>query len=462
MIRKFLILNCIVWLTTLSLACQTPDPHTDTTIYTPRGIAISAKFFTGDDYTFYEADSLDNDYLADYPDATLIGSSSKKYNCHGYAWHRIEGGIDVWMNGLFDTTYYGYGLFPYIDGVKPSYIEVMTEQEATKIGYEIPNQTDSFSHSALPTNSLDTVISKWDKGPIMKHHFADCPYWYPESFMRYFQLLIPEIIGADLICDQEYYLVPSDSITNTTKVSWSVSSNLRIVSGANSSTVRVEPVSSVVYSDTAYVQAVISTVYDDIDSGEDVVVVIDTLRKEGLHVSNQPSNAEIHVPVEPIYGEVEAMVWASSDPGEESYDWQLSGGTIVSETGSEMTLIADCPSRKGITIGVKAINECGESAWVYRTVEIDCTGGINPLSILPNPADGYVDLTIDQTLAESVQYYDGKYEISVLDQSGILKFSTITFDNHLRIDTQNFIDGIYYIILKYAGKRYGRQLIISH
>jgi len=168
------------------------------------------------------------------------------------------------------------------------------------------------------------------------------------------------------------------------------------------------------------------------------------------------------VPVEPIFGEVEAMVWASSDPGDESYDWQVSGGTIISETGSEMTLIADCPSRRGITIGLKAINDCGESSWIYKNVDVDCNGGINPLSILPNPADGYVDVTIDQSLSESIQYYDGKYEISVLDQTGVLKFSTITFDNQLRINTQSFFDGIYHIILKYAGKRYGRQLIISH
>lgn len=460
MINRIFIFNLIFWLKTVSLICQSPS--IDTTIYTPRGIAITADFFIGVDFTTYEADSVDNDFLADYPNATLIGSSSKKYNCHGYAWHRIEGGIDVWMSGLFDTTFYGYGLFPYFDGIRPSYKEINTLEEATKIGYEISLQAGSFDHSALPSNSLDTVISKWGYGPIMKHHYADCPYWSSGMNLRYFKLLIPEIIGANLICGQEYYSISSDSITSTTQISWFVSSNLRIVSGANSHTVCVEPSSTIVSGDDEYVEAIVSTVYEGLDEGEDVVVAIDTIRKDGLHVSNEPSNVQIHVPVEPIYGEVEAMVWASSDPGEESYDWQLSGGTIISETGSEMTLIADCPSRRGITIGVKAINDCAESAWVYRNVEIDCTGGINPLSILPNPADGYVDLTIDQTLSESVQYYDGKYEISVLDQSGILKFSTITFDTHFRINTQSFIDGIYYVILKYTGKRFGTQLIISH
>jgi len=391
----------------------------------------------------HKADSIDNSYLAEYPGSILIGSSSRKYNCHGYAWHKIEGGIDVWLEGRYDTSFYGFGLVPYFSGTYPSYIEVESQAKATKIGYELMGAPDSFSHSALPANSLDTLISKFGDGPVLKHHYTDCPYWMIGMNLRYFKLLMPEIIGANLICGEECYSISSDSITNTTKVSWSVSSNLRIVSGSNSLTVCVEPCSTIVSGDDEYVEAIVSTVYEGLDEGEDVVVVIDTIRKDGLHASNEPSNVQIHVPVEPIFGEVEAMVWASSDPGDESYDWQVSGGTIISETGSEMTLIADCPSRRGITIGLKAINDCGESSWIYKNVDVDCNGGINPLSILPNPADGYVDVTIDQSLSESIQYYDGKYEISVLDQTGVLKFSTITFDNQLRINTQSFFDGIY-------------------
>ncbi len=111
MIRKLLILNFTIWVTTVLLICQTPN--IDTTIYTPRGIAIAADYFIGDDYTFYEADSIDNDYVVANPKAILIGSVTRKYNCHGYAWHKIEGGIDVWVYALYDTAYYGFGIFPY-------------------------------------------------------------------------------------------------------------------------------------------------------------------------------------------------------------------------------------------------------------------------------------------------------------------------------------------------------------
>jgi len=448
----------IIFLCILTTASSQDTVVLDTTHYisghilTPRNTEVVSYTLLYDDFTIPEALAKDSVKLIDHEGALLLESSTLTYNCHGYAWNIVEGGSAVVLDGYYDLNPY------WEDG---SYVQVMDSTLATKIVYQIDSFPNYIDHSVICTDDPDTVISKWGyDGPLVKHHLDDCIWKASDYTLRYYKLKPGMITGPETICDEETFEI--DSTTSTTRFNWSPSSKLDLGTDSTSNSIDVEPISSEVYGDDEFVQSIISTVYEDVDEGEDVVVVIDTLRKEGLHVSNQPSNVQIHVPVEPIYGEVEAMVWASSDPGEESYDWQVSGGTIISETGSEMTLIADCPSRRGITISVKAINDCGESSWVYKNVDVDCSGGINPLSILPNPADGYIDLTIDQTLSESVQYYDGKYEISVLDQSGILKFSTSTFDTHFRINTQSFIDGIYYVILKYAGKRYGRQLIISH
>jgi len=49
MIKKILILSFAIWSATISLVCQ--GQKIDTTIYTPRSITISAKYFIGDDYT---------------------------------------------------------------------------------------------------------------------------------------------------------------------------------------------------------------------------------------------------------------------------------------------------------------------------------------------------------------------------------------------------------------------------
>lgn len=342
----------------------------DTVIYTPSNIPIPALYYTGDDFTYYEASGTDDDFLAEFPGAILLESSTKRYNCHGFAWSKIEGGLEVWLTGSYDSAVYHYGLLPYFYGSNPSYIEIEDQTEATKILYEWMPSPNNFSHSAVASNNTDTVISKWAYGPLVKHHIQDQPWFEASDSIRYFKLMVQDIEGDTSICGPELYSI--NDITNTLNASWTTSTKLAIVSGSQSLNIYVEPSSSTVYGYDEYVEAIVSTVYEDLDEGEDVVVVIDTLRKEGLHVSNPPSNVQIHIPVEPIYGEVEAMVWASSDPGDESYDWQVSGGTIISETGSEMTLIADCPSRRGITIGVKAINDCGESSWIYKNVDVDC------------------------------------------------------------------------------------------
>ena len=56
--------------------------------------------FTGTDYSGPEASQQDDIYIDAFPNAILLQSSSKKYNCHGYAWHVIEGGV---MFGLQET-----------------------------------------------------------------------------------------------------------------------------------------------------------------------------------------------------------------------------------------------------------------------------------------------------------------------------------------------------------------------
>ena len=289
-------------------------PYITGQILTPRNTSIVSYTLLGDDYTPSEAAAKDSLYLINREGAIILESSSLTYNCHGNAWSVVEGGSIVVLGGNPGN------LDPYWDDY--SYVPTQDTNLATKIVYQVDSFPDYIEHSAICTKDPDTVISKWGyDGPLVKHHIENCQWKGSGYTLRYYKLNPGMIVGSETVCDQESFEI--DSITNTTKFNWTASSKLNIVSGSNWTTLVVEPSSSTVYGDDEYLQAVISTVYDNIDEGEDVVIIIDTLRKEGILVSNPPSNVQIHVPVEPIYGEVEAMVWASSDPGEESYDWQL-------------------------------------------------------------------------------------------------------------------------------------------
>ena len=178
------------------------------------------------------------------------------------------------------------------------------------------------------------------------------------------------------------------------------------------------------------------------------------------------------MPVEPIFGEVEAMVWVSSDPGNEAYNWQVGFGTIVENNGDEIILIADCPSRRGLNIQVQAINNCGKSSWVYRHVDVDCSGGgVNPLSLplpppftlSPNPADDYVEIDLSQYYEESPEKKAKiKYEVRIYNIVHILLYDQKSRNPILRINTSDFEEGIYFVYLIIDDEVFVEQLVISH
>lgn len=136
--------------------------QTLTTIYTPRGSAIS------DTYFFPELSSAEiasiNGYVASvYPLATRLADASKTYNCHAYTWHMTEGGNKVWLGAYTSTAEDIY----WEDG---SYIEVCNPTFPAKVSYASDN------HSAITTSTNDIFRSKWGNFPLMEHDKDYTPY----------------------------------------------------------------------------------------------------------------------------------------------------------------------------------------------------------------------------------------------------------------------------------------------
>lgn len=266
------------------------------------------------------------------------------------------------------------------------------------------------------------------------------------------------IIGSSLVCDG-YYNYKLDNAPLGREISWTTDPSDRLTPSSYSGDTifTVQPNNNGEVTITAsfydYCRGIQKTYSKDVWVGE-------------------PANVEIHVPVEPIIGEVEAMVWVSSDPGNEAYNWQVGGGTIVEDNGDEIILIADCPSRRGITIQVQAINNCGTS-WVSRNVAIDCSsGGYNPLSLplppppftlSPNPADDYVEIDLTQYFKESPEEKAKiKYEVRIYNTVHILLYDQKSGNPILRINTSDFKEGIYFVHLIIDDKVFVEQLVISH
>lgn len=167
----------------LSLLCflksELKADDTQRNIYTPRGTLVGDSYET-DEFTYGTTREYWDDYYASaYPNATQLTlwdeeySSSRRYNCHGYAWHMI-GDDDI--NDPVWIGYYDYGqTYKYWED--ESYSEVAV-QYASIVDY-------SGDHSATTTGQTDIYISKWNMYPLMRHHKNYHPgYGNPVKFLR--------------------------------------------------------------------------------------------------------------------------------------------------------------------------------------------------------------------------------------------------------------------------------------
>jgi hypothetical protein len=78
----------------------------------------------------------------------------------------------------------------------------------------------------------------------------------------------------------------------------------------------------------------------------------------------------------------------------------------------------------------------------------------------PNPADDYVEISIDESkLAENKI---DEYEVRIYNSMNIMLSQINTRKPTLRINTRQFINGVYYVNFIFNGKLQVEQLVISH
>jgi hypothetical protein len=96
-----------------------------------------------------------------YPNAVFIGNSSRKYNCHSFAWVYRD---NIWLNAPHQETYW----------LDKSYRQVRGWpcRRLARISYR-----SGRDHSAVVFDpAIELLISKWGIGPKMIHTSHNCPY----------------------------------------------------------------------------------------------------------------------------------------------------------------------------------------------------------------------------------------------------------------------------------------------
>ncbi|MGQ7868303.1 hypothetical protein [Sunxiuqinia sp. sy24] len=159
-------------------------------VCTPKGTTVIA-YITSENSNYWR-DYYDTYYASAYPNAVQIEtydgySSTRKFNCHGYAWHISEGGSDRWI---------GYG-YPYDNNPEYTYWQDGSYVEVAQSVYPGKVNWLSGDHSAITTENPGVLISKWNEYPLMRHAWDDSPYG--TSNLKYYKLNF-SISGPSLVC----------------------------------------------------------------------------------------------------------------------------------------------------------------------------------------------------------------------------------------------------------------------
>ncbi|MBA7532615.1 hypothetical protein ES705_24841 [subsurface metagenome] len=129
LILKVIILNFLIFPGNIfsqpSEPMPTPYPAYD--VYTPKGHQVNDVLYFVEEMSPDWFSYWNGYYLGPYPNVTVIEYSTVYYNCHGYAWHYVEGLSKRWIGGYTTSAEDLY----WSDYAAPSY-KLTSSTEAIK------------------------------------------------------------------------------------------------------------------------------------------------------------------------------------------------------------------------------------------------------------------------------------------------------------------------------------------
>ncbi|SCQ19818.1 Karilysin [Tannerella forsythia] len=408
-------------------------------IYTPKGSPVVT--FLMCESSIEKRKSLDQYYAQRYPNAVQIKtydlcSSTRKFNCHGYAWLRVEQNIDRWIGtGWSDDV---------VDPEKiyisdSSYTEVSQETYPGKVFWA------SGDHTAITTEQQGIFISKWNEWPLMKHAWNYSPFG--SNNLKYYQKASPSpsISGPSSVCDQATYTV--ENLPQGATVQWSVSNNnVTLTSGQGTHTATFTKFRNgmeIIHADILFNN-----------------IRIALLTKETYFGAPSISNiiGEQRVPTGQ-YASYRAVI-SNNAPIPSSYQWILNplNGNSLYGNGTESIDIAFY-NPGSYQLVCRATNECGVGD--YYTMGIGVYDNLY-LTLSPNPATDVVTLQLtetDEVSGLSVLSTDrSAFEIQLWSGMRMLR-SFRTNEPTFQISMAGLPAGLYFVRVVKNGQTYTQKLI---
>ncbi|MCF6333839.1 MAG: T9SS type A sorting domain-containing protein [Draconibacterium sp.] len=407
-------------------------------VCTPKGTTVIA-YITPENSDYWRA-YYDSVYALNYPNAIQIPtydgySSTRRFNCHGYAWHIADGGSARWIGiGGDNDPEYTY----WQDG---SYTEA-TRTYPGKVNWS------SGDHSAITTEHRDTLISKWNEYPLMKHAWDDSPYG--TSSLKYYKLNF-SISGSDLVCNSNttYSLSPTPGGTTN----WTKSSNLSFVGGSSGTSVTVKTVSSTTSGDGG--------LHANFTSGCGTSFVVDKTVWAG--VPNTPTDItnSYNYPENTLALDEQNQLIAvpQNALNVTNFEWDY-GGWYHFEVGyQDFVSYVSVPSYFVYKdVKLRAQNTCGASDW--HTERFYPYGGYF-MMFSPNPATDETTLSIEAATEENFDEKAG-WEMEVYSETQLLKEKKTQLKGRSTIiNTAGWKEGVYMVRVKYNNEVLQGKLVVK-
>ena len=432
--NKYIIILLIVIAFSNSLKGQCDVRMYD--IYTPKNNSV---------VTFLMCESststrqyYDSLYAKTYPNAIQIKtyngySSTRKFNCHGYAWLRGTEGPDRWIgtgwpNDIVDPE------MIYMTDV--SYTQVASETYPGKVFW------GSGDHSAVTTSQSGIFISKWNEYPLMRHEKNYSPYGsnnliYYKSSLTY-SVLSTLLCGGNTTTVTANYMPPNGS--------WSCSVGLDIIStSGNSVTVQASPS----YNGSAWVGI---KQYGELLSKTDIWI--------------GPVIGYIDGP--DYVGSLESFcVRYDENSNPENIYWMMTGN------GSVYNTYLDCSyfyfydygfTNVPYTLSVNIWNPCGGNIQPMQKVVYTSGSKNSSPFAYPNPVDDILIVDIDafaQQFTSISQRIVSTYYICLYNSNGNIIRRAESKGNNLEFNVSNLLNGIYFLhIYDDINSIHGNQTVV--
>jgi hypothetical protein len=372
-------------------------------IGTPKGSAVTA-------YIVPEMSNADRAYWDAYfasPNRTQFVtsngySSSRTFNCHGYAWSIAEGGPTRWIGYYVQTDEDVY----MTDG---SYIQVCSETYPGKVSW------GSGDHTAITTPTAGRYKSKWNMYPLMEHAWNDTPYGFAGGTYTW---------------------------TKSSNISLNTTSGNSVVATAN-------------WNGPGWVEVVITSPC----SSTSVTTRLNVSVGPTIGAVNMPQTT-FYGGYANVYAEVPQVAGA----GYYDYEWYLDGSFQQTSAYNHEFTFYGCGSHY-VGVRAYTAN-CGWTDFSYAYFYVNCNGiytiGIYPNTANDYVTINLENTKAEKPITSQASTPSAVYEITLYDNQGQLRRSASLKEGALQLSTANLPEGEYYIHVLQGKELFTKRIIIKH